>query len=272
MSVRINGINNLLSGFYDSIIIRESRVNGNFNINVKPCSFYRINELDNNYSHITFDGLTDIEKIKKILEYYIYNNDICILDDNASVKGYGGRFIAINAYKTLIDGNLPYGRALFLDVNNQEIKSLILSILDNYNENRMRRLNDIINCNAIYVTLNYKGASYFIKNNKAYINLNNLSNSNLPSISLSQEDLDFFKILVYEFYRVNNVPKSCLYTIYGNDTLELYDKEYKHSLTFDNQLFSLANDARSCFYQDTKELDNITIDEYLAQSKCLKKK
>ena len=42
MSVRINGINNLLSGFYDSIIIRESRVNGNFNIKLVTPSLHVI--------------------------------------------------------------------------------------------------------------------------------------------------------------------------------------------------------------------------------------
>lgn len=106
--MKINGIKHLNSNWYDYILIRNVKLDDTC-IDVKNTNKHKTIKS----SKCFFDSikkLNDRDKINEIIRYYLRNNKIHSLENNAILNYYDGNFIAIegtrNLYLQLTDGTL----------------------------------------------------------------------------------------------------------------------------------------------------------------------
>ena len=274
MSVKIKGMVNLLSAHYQDIIINETEEN--INVKVTPNNLYSVKVLDKAYYHTNYSTLSDIEKIKEIIDSYLRNNTIFVIQTNGRLKHRPNKYFAANAYETMIDGLTPISRALYLKLINEELKDEYKKVIKKYEEDRIRHFDDIMNCKKIDIRVDTKRSSYIIEDETAYISL--LANINIgekwsSSVKLLRKEAEFFKMILLEFFiRANSLING---TLYGDFTVELFDSKEKRTIIMDERLMEYLKEARNSYSKYSKELDTISIDEYLEsieENKILQKK
>lgn len=259
MSVRIDGKMNLLSGHYQDIVVSEN-TKDHYCIKVTPNQMYHVRKLDDTFSYPNYDGISDLEKIRSMIDSYLYNNTIFMLTNNGKVKYHSGSYLAINAYDTWIDGCKSISRAMYLKIITQELTDTFQKITKKYEEDRIRHFNQILNCREIFISLSLQTTSYYIDDNKAYINL--LCSLNLSDFktSLPNMEVKFLEELLIEFIRNNGY--SC--NAYGNCTIELHNCDYSKTIELDDHLMSYVLEVCNKLYKMRQEYHNITIEEYLS--------
>ena len=145
---------NLLSAHYQDIIINETEEN--INVKVTPNNLYSVKVLDKAYYHTNYSTLSDIEKIKEIIDSYLRNNTIFVIQTNGRLKHRPNKYFAANAYETMIDGLTPISRALYLKLINEELKDEYKKVIKKYEEDRIRHFDDIMNCKKIDIRVDTK--------------------------------------------------------------------------------------------------------------------
>jgi len=120
MSVKFEGKINLLTGHYQDIIISEN-LKGDYRIKVIPDENYHIKELDDLYYHPNYDGLSDLEKLERIINSYLYHNTIFMITNKGKLKFHSGEYQAINAYYTFIDGYQSLSKAMYFKLISEQL-------------------------------------------------------------------------------------------------------------------------------------------------------
>lgn len=258
MTVRIDGKINLLSGHYQDIIISENQF-GNFQIKVTPNQLYSVNKLDTAYSHIDYTHDKDLDKVRKIIDYYLNNNTIFMITDRGKLKNHSGYYQAVNAYNTFINGYMGISKALYLRIVNQEFQTEYEKIIDNqYQEDRIRHLKQILDCSSISIDLSLHTSSYYIKGRKAYIHLMSEYNKDNHSLTPIQKECQFLEQLLLEFSKYN----SYLISSNKNETLTLHTDNYAKEIILDDALMPHILNVKNHLYKMNFNFSNMTIQEY----------
>ena len=207
--MKIDGISNLNSNFYDSIMIRK--IENDYIINVK--SKKKINTIKDEKSfYKRIKMLSEKEKISEIIRYFISNNKICALY-NGYKSHYDGKFSVING-----------SRELDLQIDKYDIDSKVLNeIIYKYRVDR----DEIFNKNNIMKINIHQSieSSYYIVNDDyfcdevPYIVLNLKSDEEVLLEYEKQFFVEFVKRMINESNEVLNVK----YKSYGGS---IYDKSF----------------------------------------------
>ena len=220
--VKITGRNYLLSGFYKSITISESK-EGNFNVRIEPDDKIKINELDNAYNHLNLNGLSDIDKIKTIIDTYLFNNRINGINQKKISKGSKG-FFSVNSTLLTPDYMIKdIGRPVYFSVFNDELKESIRNISKKYYEERIRSVDDYLNCNVININTSIFSECNYKEGNIANIVL---KADKFDDTKIEETDEIYFKELIKQFIKENGyhiisngdfVAGRFCYDIYSNN-------------------------------------------------------
>lgn len=267
MSVKVSGKNELLSGHYQDIIISKNS-SGDFQVKIRGNElyerFYNNDELDNDYIHFNYNAKTDEEKINNIIEYYLNNNTIFMISESGELKYHSGEYSALNAYYTYTEGYVPVAPALYLKNSKTFNKTYDnKKLVQKYSEDRIRHLDKILKCKEIIIDINFRTSSYYIKRDKAYINVACKHKKHKFGIIPFASEIEFLKQLIIEFLRQNEVNENNVY--YPDNTVEIHNDDYSKKIIFNDNLMDYVLDARNEYYRSNKELDNITIDEYMKE-------
>lgn len=233
--MKFNGLKHLNSNWYDYIMIRNLN-SYETKIDVK-CSD-KINTLKSNptfYNNIKC--LDDKNKINEIIRYYLRNNKIHSLEDNAIIKHYDGNFIAIEGT-----------RNLYLQLKEDSLdKEILDEIKEKYIRDRYEYLfnNDFQN---IEICLREKETSYY-----TYIE----NEEEILSISLIVKDktlLDFERKFFDKFikYIFDKTDKKINYYVNG---LSVYYARNFYNLKF-GEFFGLYFKSDKFLIKANKSLFN----------------
>lgn len=261
MSVKIIGKKELLAGQYQDIIIIENE-QGNFNIKTRPHKLFKVNELDGSYKHVKLEG-TDIEKINRVMDYYMNNNTIFMITQNGRLKNYSGESVGINAYYSYIDGYIDAAPALYLKVRNKLIENKIAKLVQKYKEDRIRHLDKILDCKKIIVNIDFKTSSYYINGDTAYVHLLSRIKENDFKLECLPSETTFLEQLLFEFLKQNRVTGNNMW--YPNNGIEIHSDDYKKTMELADDLYKYIISAKNEYYRYCQELENITIDEYIKE-------
>lgn len=195
--VKIIGKTYLLSGFYSEIIIYEN--NGDFRVKVNPDERIKVKKLDKAYNHLDLSGLSDIEIIKTIIDYYLRNNTISIISNYSRKRGYSLDFKSLNANISLLDNySKNYGRALYFNLSNEELSEDIDKMLFKYKEDRIKKIDDILNSNNIVIQSSPFTSMYKIEDKETFIEVLSQKNENFE---VNSNEKEFIKDLLLEFMK-----------------------------------------------------------------------
>lgn len=262
MGVTLDGKINFLSSHYQDIIISENS-KGNYRIKITPNSKYSVKKLDSAYSHPNYNKLSDTEKIKSIVSSYLYNNTIFFITNNGHLKNYSNGYQATNAYRDIFGDYKSFNKAMYIKIFNEELLSNIYhKIIDKYKEDRINHINQILNCDEIFVNLSLNTSSYYINNKKAYINLfyNCINHEKI----ILEQDVDFLKVLLTEFIKINGYRA----IRYGDNTVELRNDIYNKIMILDDVLMPIIMEINNEIFIQNQLVEenyhNITIEEYIS--------
>lgn len=147
--MKFNGLKHLNSNWYDYIMIRNLNID-EIKVNIK--NELKIDTLKNKKTfYDTIKHLSEKEKIKEIIRYYLRNNKIYCLNDKCQLSHYNGYF-------TVIEGE----RNLYLQLKEKTIdKEILDEIIKKYITDRYEYLfnNDF---GKIDIGCSYKESSYYI--------------------------------------------------------------------------------------------------------------
>ncbi len=257
MSVTFAGKINLLSGHYQDIVIREKAKN-NFFIKITPNKFYHVRELDKSYHHLTYDNLSDSEKINQVIDSYFYHNTIFMIANSGRVKKHTGEYKALNAYPTIINGYQSTARALYFKVADEKLAEVLNKAITKYQEDRIRHSDQILKCKVIVVDLSSQITSYIIKEDEAYLTLfSNLDKE--CNKHPSNPEISFLKMLL-----INFIKKHGKHISYESEKIILYSEDYLKRLEIEASLFSYLLQAENeVYFMNQEQCYNMTIEEYL---------
>ena len=146
--MKINGLKNLNSNWYDSIMIRN--INNNIKVDVKnKVDISKINCKNKFYNRIKKLSLK--ERVSEIIRYYLNNNKIYSLEQDILGK-YSGTFI-----------NIRGTRNMYLKLNKDNVEpSIVGEILNKYILDRNKLMD--LEIKNIEIYFSNKGTSYNIYN------------------------------------------------------------------------------------------------------------
>lgn len=261
MCVKVMGKKELLAGQYQDIIISENE-QGDFNIKARPHELFKVSKLDDSYNHIKIEG-TDIEKISRVIDYYMNNNTIFMITQNGRLRNHSGKFVGINAYDTFINGYVAVGPALYLKVQNKLLEKKYIQLVAKYREDRIRHLDKILNCKKIYIRHDLSTSGYYIKGDTACIDLLSIIKKMEFGLECLPSDIEFLKVLLFEFLKRNKVTGNNMW--YPNNMIEIHSDDYKKTIELDDRLYKYIIEAKNEYYRYRQEMKNITIDEYMKE-------
>ena len=264
MKVRVEGRLNLLSGHYSDIIIEENRSN-NFIVKARPDEKYIVQQLDDSYSHFDYSNLKDLEKIRKIIQFYLNNNTIFMLTSYGRLKNYSGHFQAINVYYDSLDGyqkKLVDTKALYFRICNKKLEDIMYKIIDKYEEDRIRHLYKIVDKKEIIINIDFNATSYYIDDDRAYITLKVKRLDD--NIFVYENEKVFLNKLLTQFIKKYGYHQCLDIDI---NIMKLYAKNPKRTIIFNDELFSYVLSADREVFKMNRDYDNIAIGDYLSEFK-----
>jgi hypothetical protein len=272
MSVQITGKNNLLSGHYNDIVISENK-NGNFQVKATPNQFSK-DTLDDAYSHLNFQGLSDEDKIKKIIEYYLNNNTIFILSSKGKVKNHSGYYQGVNAYPNIIQNYESFNSALYLKLYDKKFIESYKQIEQHYDNDRIRYLDKILSCSVINVDCGNNDSWYLFDKATAYIGISaSITRDDKCVIPVNEKQ--FLKKLIYEYIKINHLhiyrQPHCFkpypnIELYHLEKIELYNNNHSQVMYLNakfSDILSEVQDEIEDSLKDNYNFRDLTIDEYI---------
>lgn len=210
--MKISSLKHLNSNWYNTIMIRNLN-SCETKVDVK--CYDKIQTTKSNYTFYNhIKNLNDKDKIKEIIRYYLRNNKIYSLEDDAIIKHYDGNFIAIegtrNLYLQLSEGSLD--KEILDEIKEKYIRDRYEFLFNNTFKNIEIRLYN--NISSYYV---------YEENNEKILSIHLLAKG--------KELLSFEKDFLDQFtnYLFNNTDSKIYY--YSEGLSSYYVKNY-HNLKF----------------------------------------
>ncbi len=262
MSIKFDGKINFLSGHYQDIIITENKEE-NYRIRITPNNIYSVKELDKLYNHEKYNGLTDIEKLERIIDSYLYHNTIFMITNYGRLKYHSGYYQALNAYYTFIDGYKSLSRSMYFQLRSRKIDSIEKKVVKKYAEDRIKHLSKMLKSRKVKICLSCNSSCYIINDDDIYIELFS-KNDNEFNLQPLEFEIKFLKTLLTEFIKKNGAKVA-----YDRDEkVILHDKKYNTIIELEHCLTQYILQSQLEIYNAKKQhFHNITIDEYLSSLK-----